>query len=406
LTVVVLVVIASITVPLATTAVWARRTVVNTNEWVDTVGPLARERTVQIALGDYLTTQIMGAIDVEQLFTEVLPERGQFLAAPLENAIEGFVRDKVDEVVRSDAFARLWEAAVRRAQVGALAVLRGETPPALQQEDGRVVLNLLPVINTIIASINESSPQVLGRDVTLPRINSDELPAAARERLERALGRPLPEDFGSIQVFEADKLSTAQDIFHMAERTILLLVGIALASIVGAVALSRSRRRTILQLVFGIALGLVLVRRMSLRTQADLLELFRVEVNRAAVESVSDRVLSGLLDWTRWLLYLCGAVAAIALLTGPYRWAVTLRRSVVSLVTAAGGAAGRVRDEATVEWARAHQQALQISGLVVGALILLLFNLSWLGFLLVVGLVAAFELWLARLSDRTITPDG
>jgi len=161
-----LVVLASLLVPLATTAVWARRTVVNTNEFEDTVGPLARDRAVQIALTNRLTAQIMTAVNVKELFAQALPERGQFLAGPLTNAIEGFVHEKVDTIVSSEQFARLWEEATRRAQIGMLAVLRDESK-TVRTENGRVVLNLVPVINTVLASINKTSPEVLGRDVTL-----------------------------------------------------------------------------------------------------------------------------------------------------------------------------------------------------------------------------------------------
>jgi hypothetical protein len=150
------------------------------------------------------------------------------------------------------------------------------------------------------------------------------------------------------------------------------------------------------------------VRRLSLRSQADLLELFKVQANRAAVEVVSDHVLSGLLDWTRWLLWFCGAVIALAWITGPYRSAVAVRRTAVAAGRAtagvATGAAGRVRDDDTVAWVVAHRQALQIAGLAVGFLVLLTVDLSWLAFLLLVGAVAAYELWLHRLGEPTVTP--
>jgi hypothetical protein len=285
-----------------------------------------------------------------------------------------------------------------------IAVLRDQERPALRTEDGQVVLDLVTVINAVLTSINETSPEVLGRDVTLPRLGSGELPEEARDRLEQALGRPLPEDFGRIVVFRADKLSTAQDVFHVAERSIVLLAIVSLACVAVALALSRSRRRTLLQLVFGIALGLVLVRRLSLRSQADLLELFQVEANRAAAETTTDQVLSGMLDITRWFLIFLAVVAAIALLTGPYRWAVALRRGVVSLGQGTAGMAGKkMRDEATVAWVVANRQALQVGALIVGFLLLLLLNLSWLGLLLLLGAIGAVELWLSRVGEPSIS---
>ena len=93
-------------------------------------------------------------------------------------------------------------------------------------------------------------------------------------------------------------------------------------------------------------------------------------------------------------------MAAVALLTGPYRWAVALRHGVVSLGRGTAGVAGRVRDEETLEWVVTHRQALQVAGLGVGFLALLLFDLSWLGILLLIGLVGALELWLARVGEE------
>ena len=161
--VVVLVVLASLLVPLATTAVWARRTVVNTNEFEDTVGPLARDRAVQIALTNRLTSQIMTAVNVKELFAQALPERGQFLAGPLTNAIEGFVHEKVDTIVSSEQFARLWRrqpAAPKSGCSPSCATRARRCAP----RTGAVVLNLVPVINNVLASINKTSPEVLGRD--------------------------------------------------------------------------------------------------------------------------------------------------------------------------------------------------------------------------------------------------
>ena len=61
---------------------WARATAFNTDKWVETVGPIAEDPAVQQALGNWMTTELMGAIDPEAFFASVLPERGQALACP------------------------------------------------------------------------------------------------------------------------------------------------------------------------------------------------------------------------------------------------------------------------------------------------------------------------------------
>lgn len=394
ISVVVLVVLASLIVPLATTAVWARRTVVNTEVWVDTMGPVAGERAVQVALADYLTTQIMGVLDVPKLVADVLPERGKPLVAPLTQAVEGFVHDTVDRVLQSEEFQRVWVAATRKAQQAALKVLRGQGE-VLRDENGKVVLDLLAAVNNAIAGINSNSPEVLGREIKLPTISPDDVPQQARARLSQALGRPIPENFGQIELFDAKNVSVAQKVFHLAQRAVVLLVVLALALVAAALWLSRARRRTLFQLLVGIALGTILVRRVGLRTQSEVLDLIKVETNRLAVEVTSDQVLSGLLAITKWMLIACVVTAAVAAVTAPYPWAVSLRRATAG--HAALATAGQPGDP-TAGWVIAHLTLLKVAGLVAAGLVLLVLSVSWLGLLVLAVLVAAYELWLARLG--------
>jgi hypothetical protein len=58
----------------------------------------------------------------------------------------------------------------------------------------------------------------------------------------------------------------------------------------------------------------------------------------------------------------------------------------------------RARDEATVAWVREHRDALLIAGAGVGFLVLWMSSLSWLGMLLLLGFVAAFELVVYRIG--------
>ncbi len=70
--------------------------------------------------------------------------------------------------------------------------------------------------------------------------------------------------------------------------------------------------------------------------------------------------------------------------------------------TAAGAvssAAKRQPDEPTVAWVSAHKEWLQVGGIVVGIIVLLLVDLSWLGLLLLVLLIGGFELVVSRILE-------
>ncbi len=397
-----LVVVTSLLFTVSVTAVWARRNALNTDRYVQTIGPVAQDVRVQRALGRYITDQAMSAIDPEELFKEALPERGQILAAPLTSALRGFVNDRVNAFLATDEFSRLWVRINEVAHERVVDVLNGDLPPSLQVQGNDVVVNVIPVVNQVLARIGEASPEIFGRTVNLPTVTVDEIPEDAIQKVESALGRDLPENFGQFTVFDASKLQQVQDTVTLVNKLVVVAVILAIVLFALTLWVSPRRRRTLLQLMVGIALGIVLVRRLGLRLEDDVVELVKPE-NRDAVKVVVGAFVSSLLDATAWILGIAAVVAVVALLTGPYGWARALRRGTVSGGQAAVGAArsaiNRQPDDPVVAWVGAHREVLQAGGIVVGILALLVFDLSWIGLFVLAALVIAYELVVQRLAD-------
>ncbi|HEU0172003.1 MAG TPA: hypothetical protein VFR26_11155 [Acidimicrobiales bacterium] len=400
---VVLVVVTTIVFTVAVVGVWTRRNALNTDKWVDTVGPIAEDPAVQQALGSWMTTELMTAIDPETFFESVLPEQGQALAGPLTSALRGFVNDRVDTFLASDTFQRLWVEINRRAHTRVVAVLEGDTGN-LQIENGKVDLNLVPVLNTVLAEIGKASPEIFGRTVDLPTVSVDDIPEDAVSKVENALGVDLPDNFGQFTVFEAERLEAIQDAVELFDRLVVVAVVLAFLLIALTLWVSPSRRRTLLQLAVGIALGVVLIRRIGLRAEDEVVDLAKPE-NREAVGVVVGAFIDSLLDATAWILAAAALVAVVALLTGPYPWAVALRRRTASLARALAAAVGaattRRPDEATVAWVVERRELLQLGGAVVGIVVLLLVDLSWLWILLLALVIAAYELAVVRIAKLT-----
>jgi hypothetical protein len=400
-----LVVTTSLVFTIAATGVWARRNALNTNRWVSTVTPIAADPAVQEALGRYLTDQLMTAIDPKDFFESVLPERGQILAVPLTNALRGFVQDKTTEFLGSDTFQTLWVAINRRAHTRLVDVLEGdlgERVPGIEVQGDDVVLNVVPVLNAVLARIGEESPELFGRTVNLPTITVDDIPQDAIERLSDALGRPLPDNFGQFTVFDAARLHQVQDAVDLFNTLVVVAVILAVVLFALTLWITPRRRRTLIQLCFGIALGIVVIRRLALRSQDDVVDLVKPE-NREAVKVISGAFVSSLLDASAWILGIAAVVAVVAILTGPYPWA----RSSRSRVTGAGRAvvaAGRAAvtsdvDDPAARWVASHREVMQGGAIVVGILVLLVFDLSWLAILLLGLLVAAVVLGTQRIAD-------
>jgi cell division protein FtsB len=198
----------TVTVP----AVWGARTVLNTDRYVATVGPLAEDPAVQESIATKLTDQVFVALDVEEKLSEILGsigERATVLAAPLTTAVKGFVQDQVLKVVQSDAFQTFWVAANRFVHTQVLAILRGEGE-TVSVVEGKVLLNLLPLVNLALGSIQRVATDLVGRDVTLPTIVEGEAPNESITKLEQALGVDLPDSYGQIVVYDSEDLEALQ----------------------------------------------------------------------------------------------------------------------------------------------------------------------------------------------------
>ena len=391
-----------VTVP----AVWTYRTIFNTDAFVDRVTPIGFDPAVTPVLSDRLTTQIFSLIDVEAIVAEALPPQGQILAGPLTGGIEDFVHGKVDEVLSSDRFRDRWIRANRFAHTQIVAVLRNESE-IVDTAGGRVVLNLLPVVNEALQRIEERAAGLFQKEVDLPELSGGEVPDEARERISLALGVEVPEDFGEIVIFESDRLEAAQEAVAFFDRAIVFLAVLTLVLIALALWVSQRRRRTLLQIFVGSMVGIVVVRRLAMWAEDEVVALAQRPDGERALVAITDQIFGSFFAVTLIVILVSLAIVAITLITGPYGWAVTTRAKTSALARGiVSTASDSARQESTVIWVRAHREALQLAGGIVFVLLLLVLDLSLLGFLLVGGLVVLYELWLWRLGAGDTGDDG
>ena len=265
----ILVVLACVTTVAAVGAGWARYNFLNTDRFVSKVAPLATDPEVVTAVDRALTRQVTGLVDEKAFFESILPERGQILAVPLGNAVDRFLADKVDEFVHSDRFAELWTNAITRAHSRAIAVLKGDTNSRFFTVQGtQVVLDLAPVISAVLQRIAEAAPGLFSK-INIPELSNENIQNAA-DRISAALGVQLPPNFGTIPVFDKSKLSNAQDAFRKVNRLVVAIVLLALILTTAAIAMSTNRRRTVMVIAIGFALGMIVARRLTIRVREDL----------------------------------------------------------------------------------------------------------------------------------------
>ncbi|MGA9162263.1 MAG: hypothetical protein WB297_15550 [Actinomycetota bacterium] len=397
------IIVFTVTVP----AAWGARTVLNTDRYVATVAPLADDPAVQASIATRLTDQVFSALNVEGTLSEALGalgERATVLAGPLTNAIKGFVQDQVLKVVESDAFKTFWVQANTFVHEQVLAILRGEGGDTVTVAEGKVLLNLLPLVNLALGSIQQVASDLVGRDVTLPQITADEIPSQAISQLEQALGVDLPEDYGQIVVYDSEDLAALQQALYTFERLLVLLLILIPILVAASLWVSTRRRRTLIQLATGAAVGLVVIRRIAIILRGDLFD--RVDTDKfPSVRVLTNTLMDSLFRYTAILLAIVLLTALIALVTGPYPWAETLRAWVRDgahgIASAFSGE--RLPDTGRVRWIRDHRDALMLGGAIFAVALLLLFDLSLWGFVIAGIVIALYEIALSRLGHE---PEG
>ncbi len=124
----VLVVVAAVLFPIALTAFWAQKTLLDTQRYVETVAPLAQDPTIRDAVSTQVTTAINNQIDASGKVDQILADfpKLQPLAGPITAGLHNLVSTTVTKVVDSDQFAGLWIQVNTQVQQGVVKVLESD----------------------------------------------------------------------------------------------------------------------------------------------------------------------------------------------------------------------------------------------------------------------------------------
>jgi hypothetical protein len=115
-------------------------------------------------------------------------------------------------------------------------------------------------------------------------------------------------------------------------------------------------------------------------------------------QSVPVELVHGFFVLTAWVLAVALVVLVIAVLSGPYRWAICswVKRTGRTI---AGARSGDRRGQ-VVTWMASHAASLRLAGAVVAGILLWIVSVSWLSFLIAGGPVGAV---LRAHRRRTVT---
>ena len=183
-----LVALSCILVVMSTTVVWAHRTVLNTDTFVGTVGPVFQYPGGGHGGRHPGHGSAVHRARLQAELREALPPKVSFAAGPITDATEGYVSGQLAKVLGSDRFQTVWIKTLTSTHETLVAVLRGKKTSTISTANGYIVLNTVPVINKALGSVSGLASNLTGKKVTLPTITSAEPPKQAVAKLSKALG--------------------------------------------------------------------------------------------------------------------------------------------------------------------------------------------------------------------------
>ncbi|MDI6105234.1 hypothetical protein QLQ12_42290 [Actinoplanes sp. NEAU-A12] len=403
----VLAVLAAFALVTSVVGLWAARTTLNTDRWVATVAPLPQDPRVNAAVAEYATAEVFRVLDVEQRLRAVLPEQAAFVAGPITGQLRGQVRATVARVLGSDRFAAIWVDLNRQLHQRILAVVEGTSAVVTARED-RVEIDLLPLINQVLRELSAQLPTLFGKQIALPDLSSGAIPENLRLRVEEALGVTLPANFAQFTVYDAGRLWEAQQGVAAAKRYLTLFVAGTILLLVAAFVISPRRRRTAVQFGVWLVVAAVAVTVALRAVRREIIAAVPAGTYRDGVDAAMTVVFSLLRDRGAQMIAIGVAIALLAYLVGPGRIPVRLRGGARRAAAAGwrrtrtGGALAVTRGPGLI--AR-HLDPVRVAGLVVAAILALTFS-SWTSLLVIVILLAAYEVAVTVIARRRAADPG
>jgi hypothetical protein len=273
-----LILISALTLIVASTSLWTRRHVVNTEVFVTGAQAILTDPAVQARIQSQVVGTIMTNPDVVQAINQtvaVLPPRLQTFRPMIEDGAQTLLGRGVHAILVSPAFDRLTGAALRSAQT--------------QLINGQSVVFTLGQAKALV-------------------------PAPDRTGLAGQVLNLIPDNVGITVVTkeQAPQLYTAVDLL----KSLWLWLGlVSLAALVGALVLSRQRLKTLR--AWSVTTGLIGVLLVAALAVARGPLLGQVKpANVDAADAIYQGVTASLRSWTLWLVLIMAVVMVVTLLWG------------------------------------------------------------------------------------------
>lgn len=239
----VLILIGVVLAPVAIVSTWARAQLTDTERFVATFAPLARDPEVRAFVTDQAVTVINDSIDIPRLTSDVVdgitalgtPERAtaalEALKGPAAAGIQSLIQSRIAAFVESDAFADVWASALRITHRQLIATMAGDDNAAVTLgPNGQIGVQLAPIIDAAKKALVDQGIGFASRIPTIDR---------------------------TITVAQSDSIPTVQLYYGLAVAAGAWLPWVTLLFLVAGVL--AARRKSVAMIATAVVLALVMI---------------------------------------------------------------------------------------------------------------------------------------------------
>lgn len=313
----ILILIAAILAPLSVATTFAVSQISDTDRYVSTVAPLAKNPVIQAAVADRLSKEIFTYVDLDEISDTAvaaigesadLSDRSQTLllalTGPLKSGIESFTHDQVTAVVQSEAFANSWAEANRVAHAEIVKLLSGDQSGALNLADGKITVDVGFAVEQVKQGLVEGGFE---------------------------LASNIPAVTATFVLYESDNLSTLQTYYSIANTFGYWLPIVAIVLALAGIFVANRRRTAVVGLGFGVLVTMAALSvALSVARNGYLLAL-PPDANREAAGIVFDTVTRFLYEGLRAAALAGLIVGLAAILVGSSRAATGIRGAAITV---------------------------------------------------------------------------
>ncbi len=231
----ILLVVACLLTPLSIVALFVKNEIGDTGRYVQTVKPLSSNPAIQAYVADDVSQELFARVDIKKYVKEALPRRADVLSGPLTSALQTFVQAAVLRVLQTSQFQTIWIDANRLAHSQLVNVLTGQDSGTVAAtSNGAVTINLSEVSKQVQAKLEGSGIDLFSKI-------------------------PIGSIGGKITVFQSNDLYKARSGFKILNTLAFVLPFVILGCFIGAIYLSKSRRKGFVASAVAFALGALIL---------------------------------------------------------------------------------------------------------------------------------------------------